>query len=87
MPLRRECGHRQEVESDVVNEPDPRDLGIQNLCRQVETMTQHLDQTEPRGQLFNRSSYEGDSDFLVYCDRLDDDGDFEDLMIYDDESD
>ena len=39
MPPRRALGRRPEVESDVGNEPDPRDIEIQNLRQQVDWLT------------------------------------------------
>lgn len=86
MPLQRGHSRRHLVESDVENRYDPQDLKIQNLHRQVGTLFQRLDQIEPRDQLFDESTYEGDDNYLVYGDGPVDDVDFEDL-IYNDELD
>ena len=75
------------VECDVENPYYPQDLEIQNLHRQVDTLSRRLDKIDHRDQLFDEPAYEVEGGFLVYGDRPDDDdGDFED-PIYDYESD
>ncbi|XXG68653.1 hypothetical protein AAC387_Pa06g1692 [Persea americana] len=46
MPPRRARGRRLEDESDVGNEPNPKDIEIQNLRQQVERLTQRLGHLE-----------------------------------------
>ena len=86
MPLGHGHSSRHLVESNIENPYDPQNLEIQNLHRQVETLSRHLDQIEPQDLLFDELASEGVEDFSVYSDRPDDDGDFEDL-IYDNGSD
>lgn len=47
---------RPNVENDVENPPDPTHLEIQDFRRQVEILTRHLEQLEPRGQQFMEES-------------------------------
>lgn len=44
------------VENDIENPPDTRDLEIQDFRRQVEILTWHLEQLKPRGQQFMEES-------------------------------
>ncbi|XXG44718.1 hypothetical protein AAC387_Pa01g4446 [Persea americana] len=59
MPPRRALGRRPEVESDVGNEPDPRDTEIQNSRQQVERLTQRLEHLERPN---HREDYNDDTD-------------------------
>ncbi|XXG44747.1 hypothetical protein AAC387_Pa02g0016 [Persea americana] len=59
MPPRRAHGRRPEVESGVGNEPDPRDIEIQNLRQQVERLTQRLEHLELPN---HREDYNDDTD-------------------------
>lgn len=59
MPSRRACGRRPEAESDMGHEPNPRDIEIQNLRRQVERLTQRLEHMEHPN---HREDYNDDTD-------------------------
>lgn len=56
-------GHRKNVADEKDNPPDPRDLEIQDLHRQVEILTHHLKMIEMQDQ-FDEDDLSSNEDFI-----------------------